>query len=135
MIRGSVGDDLDATIQLAVGGPYGRRPTVTAVIDTGFSGYLTLPPSIVQELALPWTAGGQALLADGSTTVFDVHIAIVQWYGADRRIEIETADTDPLVGVRLLHGYQLVIDVMTGGAMTISPLDDAGSSERVLNGS
>ena len=45
MIAAKVNDDLEATVQLAIGvGEH--RETVRAVIDTGFTGYLTLPPAL-----------------------------------------------------------------------------------------
>ncbi len=36
------------------------------MIDTGFSGFLTLPAALVSELQLPFVTRGRATLANGS---------------------------------------------------------------------
>lgn len=58
MITGVVNVDCEATIRLVVRGPNGQQCEVEAVIDTGFSGFLTLPTTIITSLGLAWR--GQA---------------------------------------------------------------------------
>ena len=43
MITGVVNADHEATIQLVIQGDHGQQETIEAVIDTGFTGSLTLP--------------------------------------------------------------------------------------------
>jgi predicted aspartyl protease len=45
-----------------------KLKSVNAVIDTGFTGFLSLPSSIVAELELPWSYRDRATLGDGSET-------------------------------------------------------------------
>ncbi len=45
-----------------------------AIIDTGFNGFLTLPPALVAALGLPWLCRQQGQLADGSVNGFGVRL-------------------------------------------------------------
>jgi clan AA aspartic protease len=121
MIAGAVGDDLDATIRLELTGRKGRE-MVDAVVDTGFSGFLTLPSNIVEALGLSWLGREEGLLADGAVCIFDVYIATVLWNGNDRGIEVEVASNQPLIGMGMLHGHSLRIDVVNGGLVSIESL-------------
>jgi predicted aspartyl protease len=75
MISGTVTDFLDATIPLAVLGANGQPQRIEAVLDTGFSGFLTLPLAIIESLQLPWMYRQRGMLADGQFHPFDVYAA------------------------------------------------------------
>lgn len=122
MITGVVTADREATIRLAVRGPVGDECAVEAVIDTGFNGWLSLPPSSISQLGLPWRQRGRALLADGSQRVFDIYETTVIWDGQPRRVPAHEADTAPLVGMSLLEGYELIVRVRPGGNVAITGL-------------
>jgi clan AA aspartic protease len=122
MITGAVNAHREATIRLAISGSGGQQQEIEAIIDTGFTGYLTLPPILVQALGLAWLCRQPGILADGSVEVFDVYIATVLWDGQPRTVEVEAADTEPLVGMSLLDRHSLRIDVLTGGVVTITAL-------------
>ena len=92
---------------------------VEAVVDTGFNGYLTLPTPLIEALGLRPLRRGLAILADGSGISFDIHKAVVEWDGYPRRIAVSAADTDPLVGMSLLHGYELTVQIVDGGSVFI----------------
>jgi predicted aspartyl protease len=47
MITGRVNADIEAVIRLPVVGPRRKQRTVEGVIDTGFSGDLTLPTAVM----------------------------------------------------------------------------------------
>lgn len=120
MITGIVNANLEATIRLTIMGPAGQPHEIEAIIDTGFTGFLTLPPTLVSTLGLPWLCRQPGILADGSVEVFDVYTATVLWDGRSRSVEVEAADTDPLVGMSLLGRHSLQIDILPGGRVTIS---------------
>ena len=61
-------------------------------------------------------------LADGRVESFDVDVATVIWDGQPRTVEVEAADTEPLVGMSLLEHHALRIDVLNGGMVTITAL-------------
>ena len=44
------------------------------------------------------------------------------WDGQLRRLLVDEADTDPLVGMALLSGYELKIEVSAQGKLEITPL-------------
>jgi len=122
MISGVVTDDRQAVIHLTVRGPAGQEQEIEAIIDTGFDGSLSLPPSIVVQLGLPWRQRGRALLADGSESVFDIYEATADWDGEARRIVVDEVETVPLIGMSLLEGYELTIQVQRGGNVTLRAL-------------
>jgi clan AA aspartic protease len=122
MITGVVTASRQAIIRLTVRGPEGQEQEIDAVIDTGFDGTLTLSPALIATLGLVWRRRGRALLADGSESLFDIYETIVIWDGEPRRIAVDEADIDPLVGMFLLYGYELIVQVMEGGAVIIQPL-------------
>jgi clan AA aspartic protease len=95
---------------------------VEAVIDTGFNGFLTLPPTLIAALGLPWLCRQQGQLADGTFMAFDVYVAIVDWHGQSRSVEVEAADAQPLLGMALMPGSDVRIQVVPGGSVTIVPL-------------
>ena len=92
------------------------------MIDTGFSGFLTLPFHLVEELGLTFHKRGQAVLGDGSTVVFDTYEAVILWNGRARRIAVDAAEVDPLLGVRLLYGYELSVEMIEDGDVVIQAL-------------
>lgn len=122
MISGTVNANREAIIHLVVIGPGGQPYTIDAVIDTGFSGDLTLPPGLITSLGLTWLGREQGILADGSVDLFEVYLATVIWDGQPRAIEAEAVNTQPLVGMNLLDRHSLHIDVVDGGIVAITPL-------------
>ena len=95
---------------------------VAFVIDTGFTGFLTLPPAIVAALNLPFLRRISANLADGSKIFLSVYIATIVWDGTPRDVEVLATGRQPLLGTLLLDGYQLTADFEDGGTVTIDPL-------------
>jgi predicted aspartyl protease len=54
LITGTVNVRREATIPLAVLGASPLEREIVAIIDTGFDGYLTLPPGTITDLRLAW---------------------------------------------------------------------------------
>ena len=119
MIQGVVNAALEALVTLTVQGPTGQNREIEAVVDTGFSGFLTLPTDLVRELGLLYQYRGRAILADGSEAFFHVYDVNVLWDNRLMRIETDAADTTPLVGMRLLDRHDLSIQVRDGGRVVI----------------
>jgi clan AA aspartic protease len=122
MITGVVNANREAIVRLVVTGPSGQQQDTEAIIDTGFTGFLTLPPARVTALGLSWLSRQPGILADGSVDIFDVYVATVMWDGQPRTVEVEAADTEPLVGMSLLDRHSLRIDVLRGGVVTVTAL-------------
>jgi clan AA aspartic protease len=121
MITGMVKAD-EGRIRLKVKGPRGREQEIDAVIDTGYTASLTLPPSLVATLGLRWRSVDRGTLADGSECLFDVYEAKLEWDGRVRPILVDEADSDPLVGMRLLRGHELKMEIRTRGKVSIKRL-------------
>ena len=71
-------------IRLTIRGFRGRQQEIEAVVDSGYTGWLTLPPMIMVALNLRWQTFGRGILADGSVSTFDVYQAKVVWDGRPR---------------------------------------------------
>jgi clan AA aspartic protease len=121
MIPGAV-SNREARVRLAIHGPSGQELELDAVIDTGFTASLSLPSAVIAELDLDWLSMGRGILADGSECLFDVYDAIVNWDGSSKRVLVDEAETDPLIGMALLSGYELTIQVRAGGTVAIKRL-------------
>ena len=119
MIEGVVNAAREAVVTVYLQEPEGRTRDIEAVVDTGYSGFLTLPTPLVTELGLPFAYMGQAFLANDAQVDFDVHYATVLRDGQPRDIEADATGSTPLVGMLLLDRHSLNIEVVDGGRVVI----------------
>lgn len=119
VIEGTVNSSHEAVISLQLRGPGGQAREIEAVIDTGYSGFLVLPPTVVRDLGLPYLSHGQAILADGSEVTFNVHDVTVLWEGQPRHIEVDSTGYTPLAGMSLIRSHSLYVEVEHGGRVVI----------------
>ena len=63
-----------------------------------------------------------ATLGDGTSYTFEIYLAVVIWDGQYREIYVNESETFPLIGMRLLRGYDLRIQTIEGGAVAIEAL-------------
>jgi clan AA aspartic protease len=122
MITGIV-RDFEPIIPLSVCGSDGEVYTQDAIVDTGFDGWLSLPPDLIAQLNLIWKRRGRAILGDGSECVFNVYEATVVWDGTLLTIPVDEADSEPLVGMSLMEGYQLTVQVFEGGYVELRQIN------------
>jgi clan AA aspartic protease len=120
MITGIVNAEFEPIIPLSVCGSDGKVYTQDAIIDTGFNGWLSLPTDLITQLNLTWKRRGRAILGDGSECVFNVYQAVLVWDGNLLTIPVDEADSEPLVGMSLMEGYQLTVQVFEGGRVELS---------------
>ncbi len=121
MIIGVVNAHREAVVRLTVEGSQAQEE-IEAIVDTGFNGFLTLPPPLIATLGLPFRGRGRAILADGSENLFDVHEVTVFWDAQPRRVAVGAADTEPLIGMALLYGHELTVQAVEGGGVSIRTL-------------
>ncbi len=119
MITGIVNANNEAVVRLRLQGPAGQEQEIEAIIDTGFNGSLTLPPSIVQALGLRRVGRGRAVLAAGLRQQFDICEVTVFWDGQPRHVETDSLSNAPLIGMTMLRGHELLIEVEDGGRVCI----------------
>ena len=129
MIRGVV-TRYEGIVRLSVFGRRGQRETVEAVVDTGYDGFLTLPPTMIRELELEWLSNGHAVLADGSECLFDLHEGEVIWDRRHMLIQIDSSDATPLIGMRLLEGFELTMQVRQDGPVLIKRMKPPSKDPR-----
>lgn len=119
MIEGVVNAAHEAVVTIHLENPEGQTRDIEAVVDTGYSGFLTLPTTLVTELGLPFAYMGQAILANDAQVDFDVHYVTVLWDGQPREIEADATGSTPLIGMLLLDRHDLNIEVVDGGRVAI----------------
>ena len=120
MITGIVNVDFEPIIPLSICGSDGKVYTQDAIVDTGFNGWLSLPPNLIAESNLKWKRRGRAILGDGSECVFDVYEAVLVWNKNFLTISIDEADSEPLVSMSLMEGYQLIVQVFEGSHVELN---------------
>jgi clan AA aspartic protease len=119
LIRGQVNQRTEAIIPLLIRDSIGKRLSLDAVIDTGFSGYLTLPMPMITELQLPFLSSRTFSLGDNSEANFDIYKAVLVWDRSDVDVKVLASEAHPLIGMSLLKGFVLTIDVVDGGDVRI----------------
>ena len=119
MIEGDVNSDLDAVVTLPIQGQAGQTLEVNAVVDTGFNRFLTLPSTLVTELGLALAGANRVALADGSEATLLSYGVTVLWDGKTRGVVAYAADTTTLIGMALLQGHSLYVEVEDGGRVFI----------------
>lgn len=122
MMTGRVNARREPMLSVTVRGPTGISRTVDALVDTGFAGELTLQPSLIRVLALPWRSRDYLVLADGSIAWFETYVADIDWNGGTRRVLVQAIDAQPLIGMELILNYDLIIRMLVGGPVSISPI-------------
>ena len=124
MMSGYINTNREAILQIAILGDNKKLKSIKAVIDTGFTGDLTLPQSTIDDLGFILRGFQKVTLGDGSTQYFDMYVGSVIWDGQVRQVEIHVAETDSLIGMGLLEEYKLEINVRPGSAVKITSLTD-----------
>lgn len=122
MIVGSVHPHGDAIVPVRLRGPRGEATEFQAVVDTGFGDWLALSRKQIEALALPFREEGRYTLANGSEAVSRVFVAEAEWFSRWRRILVAEMEGGPLLGMALLRGFFLGVEVIDGGRVEIRPL-------------
>jgi len=97
----------------------GSEVTREIVIDTGFTGGLSLPMKMIEELGFPFFRALGAELADGITNEYPVYLATMRWH--DKPLEVVTyaLGDRPLLGTALLEGSRLNADFIETASFTL----------------
>ncbi len=122
---GYVNTNREAILQIAIVGDNKKLQSVRAIIDTGFTGDLTLPRTVVDELGFTLRGIQRVTLADGNSQYFEICVGTVIWNGQTRQVEINVADTNSLVGMGLLEGYHLGVEGKPNGQVKIMSLSSS----------
>lgn len=119
MIRGVVTSNLEAWVELAVISNDHPAIGFNAVIDTGFSDFLTSPILVLEKFDATPLNRVMVTLADGSEIISRLFELTVLWDENPITIEVHAAETEPLIGMALLAGHDLQMRVVPDGEVTI----------------
>jgi clan AA aspartic protease len=122
VITGRVTADREAVIPIQVQAAERGLQSFDAVIDTGFTEFLALPPDCIAALRLPLAGLQRMTLADGSVAVLAVHEAVVHWHDAPVAVQALEIDGGALLGMAMLQGSRLTVDALEGGPARIDAI-------------
>ena len=123
MISGRMRSAREAVAEVSVRGPGGSSMAVDAIIDTGFTQYLTLPAQLIGQLGLTRQGTVTIVLADGSNKRVPVFNAKVGLGGTFRSVDIEESEGDIILGMGLLYNCRLSIEAIEDGHVFIEVID------------
>src|SRR5437867_7742904 len=115
MIQGVVTQRREAIVRLQIRGAQGLDVGIDAVLDTGFTEYLTLPRTWVTTLALTYLFTDAVILADGSKIGVDLFECVVIWDGQERTVTVHCMEGAPLIGMSLFYDHLLTMEVVDRG--------------------
>jgi clan AA aspartic protease len=116
MLEGWLREDGQAVVELEVISRDGRSHTISAVIDTGFNGQISLPRRILNALdpLLVYEGTIDVELASGAVVEEDVYSGAIRFDGRDMDAEIIVIEAEEtLIGTGLLTGKVLLINFVT----------------------
>lgn len=122
MISGIVTPKLEAMIRLHVEDGDGQSQAIDVKIDTAFTGFISLPPTIIAILKLPSSGYQLVQIADGNMVQVPMYTGVVIWDGKSRMVDFHSLGKEWIIGMAMLAGHDLTIGVRDGGAVTISLL-------------
>ena len=121
-MTGRVNGDLQAWLTVEIVTPSGQPRPIEVALDTGFNGQIALPAITIQRLELSEESSRLAITATGDRVRLTTYYSTMMWHGEPRIIEVVKADSEPLLGMELLLGNRVTLDVLEGGPVTIYPL-------------
>ena len=107
-------------LTIAISSGEGDAVPVEAVIDTGFTEFLSLPPSLIRTLGLERGQDMELSTAGGRVIKSPTYSATVDWHGSNRRIRVIALADRPLIGMSLLWNSDIAIAARAGGRVVVS---------------
>lgn len=122
MIRGRVNLYHQALLPIEIRDSNGQVELIEFVLDTGFDGCLTLPSEVIQRLGLEREDMVKVTLAGGEEREWDSWYGRIIWHGRSREILVLESAGECLLGMELLEGSQVTIQVRIDGEVVIEEL-------------
>ena len=72
------------------------QQSILAWVDTGCTGELILPRSLIHSLQLSSHGAVRAVLADGTEHLLETFACDIEWFGQRRTVEVVANDSFPL---------------------------------------
>ena len=119
MMTGIVTANREAVLSLKVEDVNGVNQEIDTVIDTGYNGFLTLPADFVATLGLISYGQRIVTLGDGNDVLMQVYEVAIVWDDQTRLVQVLATDGEAVLGMSLLYGYRVILNVIDGGFVTI----------------
>ena len=119
MMSGSVSQNLEALTALDIEDGNGASHSLEVVLDTGFTGYLVLPQGLIRQLGLKYSGRRSIIVASGEQSAVDAYTAIVFWHGRRRNVIVLESSSESLLGMSLLAGSMITLNVQAGGSVLV----------------
>jgi len=114
---------LQPKVSFDVVGPKGRVESYSGVLDTGFTGWIALPATDIEKLALNFSHDDTLTLADDRTVRVSLYTAEVflayRWY----ELFVVQIGSIPLVGTGVTSNSRISIDMIPKGDITYMPIN------------
>lgn len=121
MMEGRVNERLEAVVPLQLALRSGEA-MINAIVDTGFSGSVSVPESLAEEMDLSPGGFSNAYLADGSRLTYRYFRGRITWHGREVSVPISMIGGEVLIGMALLERSRLSIEIKYAGSALIDPL-------------
>ena len=96
--------------------------TIQFILDTGFTGQLSLPNRFTNRLGFSIADWIDARPATGAFMRIPYAEATVVWQGTQRQAQVLQLDSEPLLGMDFLWNHRITIDAVPNGPVTINPI-------------
>ncbi len=110
---------------IRVEGPTGISNVYDAIVDTGFTGQLTLPAIQCAQLGLQHVRSTYTMFGNSSIEEIGVFRANLLWVGSWRNVSVLATGTEALIGMGLLRGSSVCFDAVNMGEIAIEPYSSA----------
>ena len=121
MVSGTV-RDLIPVVPVTILDRRGNPRQFQAILDTGFIGTVSLPQSSIQRLGLTDPLQESVTFANGTTEQCNIYPATALWNGERYAVSIYQLGPEPFIGMELLNGARVTMDVREDGLVAIEPL-------------
>lgn len=120
MIEGVFRGD-SPVVTLTLSGENGSED-VEFVVDTGYTGFLALPESVLASVGAELAGSGYVALAGETYRRTTIYTVTVDWGGEEIEVRAQTLANDYLLGTKMLRDHQLTVEVGEGGRVLIEPM-------------
>jgi predicted aspartyl protease len=100
----------------------GGARAIEFIVDSGFEGDFSLPPDLLSGLDAAYAGEYPIALADLTYRTRPLYQTLVIWQGEERVTEVIAMDGNPLIGLGILQGNSVYMEITHGGRVEVEPL-------------
>ena len=115
---------LSARVPIVVAGPEGAAKSYDALLDTGFDGAVSISWRDAEDLGLRFFRDHVIVLADGTERGAAIFAGRVRFADEWREVPITVSGDDAVVGMQLIYGARLTLDVFLDGDVDLEFVGD-----------